>query len=233
MHNKNDNDDERYRLPSNSGNKACQYPIGDPHDKTFSFCGAEVMARHPYCAKHCEICYTSKIDASVLADYLKDKSTIELLRLNPDNLRYLGYTPDEVNVDETTLNTASTKKSARWVTKKPNTRGASAKLAPPRRNFATSTSDDLPVNDRLFTRLPRDKKLYGAITDDLPERFGDVREKESATGDTALIPDTAILPEQITMMPSAVVKVGKITNGKPPPPKKKGVLGRIKSLFRK
>jgi len=41
----------------------CQFPVGNPGDSDFYFCGAEVMAPgKPYCATHCRICYRAKTD---------------------------------------------------------------------------------------------------------------------------------------------------------------------------
>ena len=36
---------------------SCQWPIGDPQDKDFYFCGIEPLDGKPYCENHCNIAY--------------------------------------------------------------------------------------------------------------------------------------------------------------------------------
>jgi hypothetical protein len=35
----------------------CRWPIGDPRDADFHFCGAQQMAGRPYCSHHWQISY--------------------------------------------------------------------------------------------------------------------------------------------------------------------------------
>ncbi|MDD3669503.1 MAG: GcrA family cell cycle regulator [Alphaproteobacteria bacterium] len=42
-------------LKSNS----CRWPIGDPDEPDFHFCGQQVATGKPYCPEHCKIAYTS------------------------------------------------------------------------------------------------------------------------------------------------------------------------------
>ena len=37
---------------------SCRWPLGDPNDPDFSFCGKEVVPGKPYCATHCLEAYT-------------------------------------------------------------------------------------------------------------------------------------------------------------------------------
>lgn len=37
----------------------CHWPIGDPCDDNFHFCGEQTMTGKPYCAEHCKLAYTS------------------------------------------------------------------------------------------------------------------------------------------------------------------------------
>ena len=37
--------------------QTCRWPIGDPGDPDFAFCGAIPLAGHPYCIGHCLIAY--------------------------------------------------------------------------------------------------------------------------------------------------------------------------------
>ena len=37
---------------------SCRWPLGDPNDPDFSFCGKEAVPGKPYCATHCLEAYT-------------------------------------------------------------------------------------------------------------------------------------------------------------------------------
>jgi GcrA cell cycle regulator len=37
----------------------CHWPIGDPCDEDFHFCGKQTMTGKPYCTEHCKLAYTS------------------------------------------------------------------------------------------------------------------------------------------------------------------------------
>ena len=38
---------------------SCRWPIGDPKDADFHFCGKDTVTGKPYCSEHCKIAYTS------------------------------------------------------------------------------------------------------------------------------------------------------------------------------
>jgi len=38
---------------------SCRWPIGDPKDEDFHFCGKEAMPGKPYCLDHCAVAYVS------------------------------------------------------------------------------------------------------------------------------------------------------------------------------
>ena len=42
----------------------CRWPIGDPTDEDFHFCGENTVMGKPYCAKHCAEAYTSIKDST-------------------------------------------------------------------------------------------------------------------------------------------------------------------------
>ncbi len=46
---------------------ACLWPIGDPGDSDFHFCGDPSIAGKPYCEKHCDLAYIVKPRASEAA----------------------------------------------------------------------------------------------------------------------------------------------------------------------
>ena len=37
----------------------CRWPIGEPTDDNFHFCGKQTVTGKPYCAEHCKVAYTS------------------------------------------------------------------------------------------------------------------------------------------------------------------------------
>ncbi len=49
----------------------CSWPMGDPGEETFHFCGNPASTGKPYCSKHCEIAYVkatrdrSKVSAAL------------------------------------------------------------------------------------------------------------------------------------------------------------------------
>jgi len=47
-----------------SGSKACSWPMGDPKQPGFHFCGEEAEPGRPYCAAHCLQAYQRKSDAA-------------------------------------------------------------------------------------------------------------------------------------------------------------------------
>lgn len=38
---------------------SCRWPIGEPKDADFHFCGKDTVTGKPYCAEHCKVAYTS------------------------------------------------------------------------------------------------------------------------------------------------------------------------------
>jgi len=47
-----------------SGGRSCSWPVGDPKQPGFHFCGAEAVPGRPYCASHCSLAYQRKTDAA-------------------------------------------------------------------------------------------------------------------------------------------------------------------------
>lgn len=39
--------------------RPCQWPIGEPQDRDFHFCGANAVESRPYCREHCSMAYVS------------------------------------------------------------------------------------------------------------------------------------------------------------------------------
>ena len=47
-----------------TGSRACMWPVGDPKQPGFHFCGAPAEPGRPYCAGHCSVAYHRKADAA-------------------------------------------------------------------------------------------------------------------------------------------------------------------------
>ena len=46
----------------------CRWPIGDPTDEDFHFCGKNTVMGKPYCAEHCAMAYTGSSKETVADD---------------------------------------------------------------------------------------------------------------------------------------------------------------------
>lgn len=46
------------------GGKACSWPVGDPKQPGFHFCGEPAEAGRPYCGQHCQMAYQRKSEAA-------------------------------------------------------------------------------------------------------------------------------------------------------------------------
>ncbi len=54
--------------------KMCRWPIGDPKDEDFRFCGCQAIAGLPYCAEHAKIAYQAATRNRILkAEDFEDK----------------------------------------------------------------------------------------------------------------------------------------------------------------
>ncbi len=49
-----------YPLAANADGPACKWPIGDPGEPEFHFCGAPSVTGRPYCPDHCSVAYIRK-----------------------------------------------------------------------------------------------------------------------------------------------------------------------------
>jgi len=49
-----------YQFAAAVDGPACKWPIGDPGDADFHFCGSPSVADRPYCPEHCALAYISK-----------------------------------------------------------------------------------------------------------------------------------------------------------------------------
>lgn len=68
------------------GEHACRWPIGDPDQGDFGFCGARRLGRGPYCEGHSGVSMRKKakpLTAESLAKWLGDRPT----RMRPSSLR--------------------------------------------------------------------------------------------------------------------------------------------------
>jgi GcrA cell cycle regulator len=52
------------RTASHVGSKTCSWPVGDPKQPGFHFCGEPAELGKPYCANHCHVAYHKKSEAA-------------------------------------------------------------------------------------------------------------------------------------------------------------------------
>lgn len=52
------------RAAAQAGSKSCSWPVGDPKQAGFHFCGDSAEPGRPYCAHHCTIAYHRKSEAA-------------------------------------------------------------------------------------------------------------------------------------------------------------------------
>lgn len=50
--------------PQAGGSKTCMWPVGDPKQADFHFCGAPAEPGRPYCSQHCAAAYHKRADAA-------------------------------------------------------------------------------------------------------------------------------------------------------------------------
>ena len=49
---------------THGGTRTCSWPMGDPKQEGFHFCGSEAVPGRPYCASHCGMAYQRKAEAA-------------------------------------------------------------------------------------------------------------------------------------------------------------------------
>ncbi len=52
------------RVAAHVGSRTCSWPMGDPKQPGFHFCGEPAEAGKPYCAHHCHVAYHKKSEAA-------------------------------------------------------------------------------------------------------------------------------------------------------------------------
>ncbi len=64
--------------------RMCRWPVGDPHDESFGFCGEEVILGLPYCCDHAKTAY----QAATRNKILQAENAMTLVQAAPaDNLK--------------------------------------------------------------------------------------------------------------------------------------------------
>jgi GcrA cell cycle regulator len=52
------------RVSAHAGSKTCSWPMGDPKQPGFHFCGEPAEIGKPYCHQHCHVAYHKKSEAA-------------------------------------------------------------------------------------------------------------------------------------------------------------------------
>lgn len=63
--------------------RMCRWPVGDPHDENFGFCGEEVILGLPYCCDHAKTAY----QAATRNKILQAENSLALVQSASDNLK--------------------------------------------------------------------------------------------------------------------------------------------------
>jgi GcrA cell cycle regulator len=65
--------------------RTCRWPVGDPREGTFGYCGSEVYGTHPYCAEHVAIAFQApnrkdkkKVNNAKAADVPEELEDLEV-----------------------------------------------------------------------------------------------------------------------------------------------------------
>jgi GcrA cell cycle regulator len=67
------------------GPRMCRWPLGDPQEDDFSFCGCEIVPSLPYCLDHAKVAYQSaskarKLKAEDFDDKKQKESSVDALK---------------------------------------------------------------------------------------------------------------------------------------------------------
>lgn len=63
--------------------RMCRWPVGDPHDENFGFCGEEVILGLPYCCEHAKMAY----QAATRNKILQAESAMSVGQAVPESLK--------------------------------------------------------------------------------------------------------------------------------------------------
>ena len=97
---------------------SCRWPIGDPKDADFHFCGKDTVTGKPYCSEHCKIAYTSLKE---LANQNKKDAIMVNKTTEPVSEKEI------VKEKETPKTTSAKKESTKKITTKKSTDKKTAK----------------------------------------------------------------------------------------------------------
>ncbi|MCK5285007.1 MAG: gcrA cell cycle regulator family protein [Alphaproteobacteria bacterium] len=59
----------------------CRWPLGDPREENFGFCGEQALAGLPYCAEHAKLAYQAATRNRILQAQKKETVTAEELAI--------------------------------------------------------------------------------------------------------------------------------------------------------
>lgn len=93
---------------------SCRWPIGDPEDEDFHFCGAEASTGKPYCPEHCKIAYTSLKELTIQnAKAKKEREEEAQAQAEANNTTETESKPETAQEETVTQTPAEKKKSTK------------------------------------------------------------------------------------------------------------------------
>lgn len=90
---------------------SCRWPIGDPKDEDFHFCGADTVTGKPYCSEHCKIAYTSLRELTLQNAKAKKEKGESILDRETIEENESPIPPSKEKVSKTKKSTPSKKKA--------------------------------------------------------------------------------------------------------------------------
>ncbi len=87
-----DNDRKGINLMDLSA-RGCRWPLGDPRDETFGFCGSGILEGLPYCADHAKVAYQAATRNRILqAEDFEEKAAKDTAAAEEDGAVKVGKT---------------------------------------------------------------------------------------------------------------------------------------------
>lgn len=133
---------------------SCRWPIGEPKDADFHFCGKDTVTGKPYCAEHCKVAYTSlKELANQNKNEAKKESREEIIEdAEFEEIDITASKPSKTKISETQKNdskdTASSNKKEKGDEKAKVSKDTAPKSATPVKETAKTAKNPTAKADK-------------------------------------------------------------------------------------
>lgn len=133
---------------------SCRWPIGEPKDADFHFCGKDTVTGKPYCAEHCKVAYTSlKELANQNKNEAKKESREEIIEdAEFEEIDITASKPSKTKISETQKNdskgTSSSNKKEKGDEKAKVSKDSAPKSATPVKETAKTAKNPTAKADK-------------------------------------------------------------------------------------